>query len=65
MSIVSYPVGLADSAERWRVVEDHPAMIAAVTDLLDHPAGSASLLPLTMATTVAAYDRLFRSPPAR
>lgn len=64
MSIVSFPVGIADAGERWRVVEDLPAMIDAVTDLLDHPAGSASLLPLTMATTVAAYDRLFPTPTA-
>lgn len=60
MSIVSFPVGIADADARWRVVDDLPAMITAVTELLHHPAGSASLLPLTMATTVAAYDNLFR-----
>jgi glycosyltransferase involved in cell wall biosynthesis len=61
MSVVSFPVGIADAGERWRVVEDVPAMIAAVTELLDHPSGSASLLPLTMASTVAEYDNLFRT----
>lgn len=61
MSIASFPVGIADADVRWYVVDDLPAMIASVEELLEHPPGNASLRPLAITTTVSAYDQLFRT----
>jgi glycosyltransferase involved in cell wall biosynthesis len=61
MSIVSFAVGIAEADARWRVVDELPSMIASAKDLLEHPAESGSLAPMTMAGTVSAYDELFRT----
>jgi len=64
-SIVSFPVGIAEASDRWRVVEDLPAMITAAAEFLDGPADREPRIPFTMEGTVDAYENLFSTPAPR
>lgn len=55
LSIVSYAVGSAVASDRWRVVNDHAAMVIAVAELLDHPPLPTSLVLRPVERTVDSY----------
>jgi len=61
-SIVSFPVGIAEASDRWRVVEDLPAMIIAAAELLERGGANEPRITFTMDGTVDAYENLFSIP---
>lgn len=59
MSIASLPVGVAAACDRWSVVDDPSKLESAVIELLDRAARVTTFAPLSIASTVEAYDHLF------